>query len=527
MTVVPQQFDPLSCDGQTLSRNLRELGAALHRSSWAPCLSYHGIDVIDVLTSPLHHALLKLLRLSPGGSVATPSKSAFGWGGWISARNAAYRVKQRYLARKFSRRAEPFRQVDYLFWPRNANHLNAQQPVIAELRRRDAPLGIIACQVSSLAELLRRKEPAMFAPAGWPQAHAAARRDGRRLARSLARLPAVPSESLGLPNGERLLANLRRVLINHLPDACIAIVNAEQAVERLSPRVFVVGYDITMEGRAACLVGRRLGISSAVLMQGSFSGASILKTHVADRVIVYGNAQRLDLLSSGVPDDRIAVCGAPYLDSRPQQTGAIDARIAERFRLDPARPYVLVATSGPGHAVSLAHHEQSVDAIAQLSADLPNVQFVVKLHPKDSTTFYDAARAKNPQSRLCVVPSGTSGLPKDIFDWFQGCSLMLTGASATAFEAMVLDVPVVTMDLCSEFRQVSFIDAGATAHVRSFPELTLTVRRLLETTDDTAVLRGRAREFLGEMFFALDGRSSERAADVIAALAQTSVRSPS
>lgn len=507
-------------NSRSVHQIIHDLGVMLRASAWASTLSYRGVDVPDVLTAPLYHAVLNQARASTSDST-TSNASAQRSRAWSSVRDAAYRLKQRYVAGRLRRRAEPIRQVDYLFWPRNANHWNAQHPVVTELRRRGDRAGILACHVSRFAELLQRKEPVMYAPAGWPQAISAARREGRRLARVLAQLPNVPFDAQALPNGERLLETVRRVIVEQLPNACAAIMNAEQAVEHLSPRVFVVGYDITIEGRAACLVGRRFGVPSAVLLQGSFSGATILKSHVADRVIVYGNAQRRDLLNNGVPDGQIAVCGAPYLDRCPRQSGAMNPRIVERLGLDPARPYVLVATSGPGLAVSHAHHEQTVDAVAQLSASLPEVQFVVKLHPKDSTTFYDAVRTKHPQSRLCVVPSGTDGLPKEIFDWFQGCSLMLTGASATAFEAMVLDVPVVTIDLRNEFRQVSFIDAGATAHVRSLPELEQTARRLLDSPQEVAVLRGRAREFLGEMFFALDGRSSERAADVLAGLAQT------
>ena len=44
---------------------------------------------------------------------------------------------------------------------------------------------------------------------------------------------------------------------------------------------------------------------------------------------------------------------------------------------------------------------------------------------------------------------------------------MLTGASAVAVEAMLMDVPVVTMDFCNEIHGVDFIDAGATIHVNT------------------------------------------------------------
>lgn len=521
MTMTAERREAEILDGRALQRVLRRASATLHASPWSPLLTYHGIDVLDALAAPLHHALLRAVRRSTGQVAGDSHKRSSPWNVCrAKVRLAAYRLKQRYLSYRAAQQAEPMHSVDYLFWPRSGNHFVAHRPVIAELRKQNASLGVLTSGPAMFAEVRRRGESAMFAPAAWPEAAAEARREGRRRAAAPAWQAQVRLDSDEGPAEDKLPTDLfRDVLIDSLPDACVAIALAEQAVERLSPRVIVVGYDITLEGRAACLVGRARGIPTAVLMQGSFSGASILKSHVADRVIVYGNAHRRDLENAGVPADRIAVCGAPYLDRCPKQSHEIDARIVRHLGLDRSKPYLFVATSGPGHAVSVEHHQQTVDAVTRLAGELPECQIVVKLHPKDSPRYYEAARSRFPQSRLHVVPHGTEGLPTQIFDWFQGCNALLTGASATAFEAMVLDVPVVSIDLCHEFREVSFIDAGATAHVRTYAELKETVQRLTDTPSEADEIRRRAKPFLAEMFYALDGRSAQRASEALSDLA--------
>ena len=56
---------------------------------------------------------------------------------------------------------------------------------------------------------------------------------------------------------------------------------------------------------------------------------------------------------------------------------------------------------------------------------------------------------------------------------------MLTGASTVAVEAMLMDVPVVTMDFRDEIHEVDFIDAGATMHVRTGEALVEAVAEIL------------------------------------------------
>src|SRR4029079_7481214 len=126
---------------------------------------------------------------------------------------------------------------------------------------------------------------------------------------------------------------------------------------------------------------------------------------------------------------------------------------------------ILVATSGPGHRISHEHHQVVIANLARLSAEFPDVPLVVKLHRKDRLEYYQQALDR--RHRLILVREESSGFPRGIFEWLSGCSVVLTGASPVAVEAMLMDVPVVTMDFCQEIRGVDFIDAGATTHVQT------------------------------------------------------------
>ena len=180
---------------------------------------------------------------------------------------------------------------------------------------------------------------------------------------------------------------------------------------------------------------------------------------------------------------------------------------------------MLVATSGPGHSVSLAHHLTVIENLLAVSAHLPELAFIAKLHRKDNPQHYHELAAKHPaKRRLIVVPAGSPGVPDNILDWLQGCRAVLTGALMVAIEAMMMNVPVITMDFAQELSGVEFIDAGATRHVRTLAELEDRLRAVLAAGAGSEPLPATTA-FLRDAFFALDGHSSDRVAELLLSLA--------
>jgi hypothetical protein len=305
---------------------------------------------------------------------------------------------------------------------------------------------------------------------------------------------------------------VRRTVIELLPLVSEAIANAHAALDAFGARLLVVGNDLTTEGRAGCRVARLRGIPTAMFMHGTIAGDPLQSMHVADRILVYGNVHRDELAQRGFPQDHIVVCGAPSLDNRPRQTGQVNAQLRDRLGLQAGDPWILVTTSGPGHRISMAHHKLVIEHLARLSAAVPTTPVVVKLHRKDHIEHYQQALHNSAGRKLIVVGVNTPGYPRDIFEWLDGCPVVLTGASAVAVEAMLMDVPVVTMDFRKEVLGVDFIDAGATTHVRTGEALVEAVTEILAGHAPSAEAQARVRAYLEESFCALDGRSASRAA---------------
>lgn len=502
----PPQVDPVS--HEAILNWIVELQAAMRAVSFAELLDFDGVEALDVLVSPLFVSALYALR-SDGPQPRPPARRLV-----ERVRDWAYCRKSGWQQRIAAWRSAAPEPADVVLWTRDITHTVNMQPLAIALRQRGVSCGLLACQAAVFNQLRKQNIDAVYTVGAWPKVVRKAKREGVRRAKQLAacgRWPVPPFEG---PLADTLERAVRNTVISQLPSTSEAIANARAALARSACRLLVVGNDLTIEGRAGARVAAALGIPSAVFMHGSISATPLHAMHCADRLLVFGESQRRDLLRLGIADKAIVVCGIPSLDRRPRQTGRIHPLLQSRLGLKSGEPWILVATSGPGHSISHAHHEKVVANLARLSASLPDVPVVVKLHRKDRLENYQRALNDRAGAKLFVVPPNARGFPADIFEWLQGPTMLLTGASSTAIEAMLMDVPVITMDYCNEINGADFIDAGATVHVKTGDALEAAVRKILAGGTPEEV-RHRAQNFLKDAFLALDGRAAERGAAVL------------
>jgi hypothetical protein len=496
---------------------LEQVKASVAETSSAELLDLDGVDAFDSLTSELYLTTLATLR---SGAALTPP-----WTRTVyeSARHLAYRVKRRLIEAAARQHSAPPREADILFWPRDVTHVKALAPVGYALGNLGVSSQFLACQPASVDRIWEQGIAPIYTLSAWPARVRQARREGARRARHLARSRSWRLPDLGNVSGDYLEPSLRSVVVRSMPIVVEAVSNAREALRRVRPRVLVVGNDLTLEGNIGCRVAAQAGLSTAVFMHGTITGIPMQAHHLADQIYVYGDAHRMELLERGISDTRIVVCGNPSMDSRSRIRGKTHPQLKARLGLRDDTPWILVATSGPGHRISHAHHATLITNLSELARAFPKVPVVIKLHRKDRLEYYASILKASGDLPLHIVPHDAAGFPSDIFDWLQGCSMILTGASTTAIEAMALDIPVITMDYCNELYSIDFIDAGATLHVTDVGGLIAAVQELRSTGQLPANVQQRVMEFLKGTYFALDGKSSQRAAESLRRLATREV----
>lgn len=504
-------------DASAILKWIGTLRAASRHSPWRPLLDFDGVDALEVLLSPIYLTVLNTFRQGHSGSGAASDSL------WSRARLQLYLFKMGWRDRKAAKLSASAVPADILLWSRDITHTVILHPVAQALREKGARCTLMACQSTTFGGLHGRDPSAIFSRSLWPEELQQAHADGLRRANDLAATSWTVPEFPGRPDAN-LDGPLRRTLIEMLPLASEAIANARVALDRLQAKVLVVGNDLTMEGRAGCLVAAQRGVPTAMFMHGSISADPMQAQHLAGRVLVYGETHRQELVQQGVAAERVVVCGAPNLDRRPRQTGQVHPLLQSRLGLKPGEPWVLVATSGPGHRISHQHHQTLIQNLVKLCLAFPTLPVVVKLHRKDRLEYYRQGLKDCEAARLVIVSESARGFPHGIFEWLQGCKLVLTGASAVAVEAMLMDVPVISMDFRDEIHDVDFIDAQATHHVTTAEGLIEAIRPL-SAGQSLRTRQAQVDAYLQSAFFALDGQSSARGAQCLVNLLSQGARS--
>lgn len=289
----------------------------------------------------------------------------------------------------------------------------------------------------------------------------------------------------------------------------------EQVVK---PKVVCVGYDITFEGRLACRFFSSKSIPTVCIQHGDMSGI-LNSEHIVDEFYVYGEDIR-QTLSRRNKEGRttFVVTGAPYLDGRELPATTHPKKVPALLGCPVNKPYVLVAFSGPGNNTSIEHHRKLIEAVYALNRDMPELTLVIKLHPKDRMEYYDEVNKHFPQQTVHVLKNIPGHQHLSIFDWLSGCSVLLTGASTTAVEALLCEIPVITLDLQQEYKGISFIDREATLHVTQETALVPAVERLVYDSAFRKEMLERATPFLDDYFFLRDHRAATRCAERITQL---------
>ncbi|MCK6546326.1 capsular biosynthesis protein [Myxococcota bacterium] len=280
-----------------------------------------------------------------------------------------------------------------------------------------------------------------------------------------------------------------------------------RALQERKPDVLSVGNPCTLEGAVGVHAASSMGIPSLALQHGDYSQAHAewARSDVT-MITAWGEAPAATLVKLGVTRERIIITGAPWADA---------LHVAEKVRRAGPRR-VLVALSGAGHAVGLPEHTSHVRRIVEASRALPDVELVFRLHPKDKRDLYERMMRELPGSKGVIV-EGRSAPP--IHDELPKFDALLTVTSASAMDAMLHGLPVVTLARAPGEVSPAFVEAGTTTRVDADEDLATVLRRVLGDGQDPET-RARARAWVARYFGPRDGGAAARVAGALLGLAR-------
>ncbi len=290
------------------------------------------------------------------------------------------------------------------------------------------------------------------------------------------------------------------------------IVRVFDAVQRLfdSQRIgaaLTISSIVWMDS-AVNLIARANRVPSLTLQHGLILNRDLF-CHVpilATRKVVWGQAMVEWYRRYGFPDSRVQVVGSPRFDVIYNRKWCGKQELHRKLGIDQDRPIMVYATGTEANTI--------VPLIIEGIRSVPDLYLLMLLHPSESALVdrYEQLAGGYPNCR--VARYGEINL----YDALSGADLFITHCSTAGLEAMLFNLPVITVEPFPSY--FSYGDLGATIRVTDSPGLNQAVRKLLAEEDFRLGAVAQYQRFLSE-YCQPGGEASRRLFDELDLLLET------
>ena len=231
---------------------------------------------------------------------------------------------------------------------------------------------------------------------------------------------------------------------------------------------------------------------------------------IPDRTAVYGTYHK-DLLTkvSAYPVDSVVVTGQPRYDIL-YYADKIYSKDKNFKKFEINLDYKIILWITQCHGLSNEENIKNFKAVFETMQNLKDVTLIIKQHPGEGKEYTKMIEKylNSYKINAVVTPkdSDTSGL-------LYACDLMITRHSTTAMEAVVLNKPVIILNLSGEPDPVEYVKEGVALGVYDEKDLKATIDKLLKDDSELAKNRGK---YIEKYLYKLDGKATERVVNLIA-----------
>lgn len=282
------------------------------------------------------------------------------------------------------------------------------------------------------------------------------------------------------------------------------------------PDIVIVLTDTTPPCRIAVLTARLAGVPSLLLLHSGMVGRNYeCPDFLVDKIAVPGDFAREILKNCGVDEKKLVVTGYPSYDALVHAEGHFQRNvICRKFGLDPRRSILVFTTEN----LPIRESELLARAVYSAVKGFPSLQFIVKVHPSESELSIYSKLAKELDLQAVITRDAS------IYEVLYVCDLVVTGFSATALDAMMLNKPVVTINFTGLKDPLPFADDGAAIGVYEERTLKSAIEAALYDEILKKKLRRKQKEFVFRHSYSKDGRATIRVVDLIEKMTSTAVR---
>jgi len=295
---------------------------------------------------------------------------------------------------------------------------------------------------------------------------------------------------------------------NALLRSAAAILSLDGILKQFRPDIVIPIPDSSYLGMAAVAIARKNHLPSLTTLAGQIFDHPQYGFLNADVIAVNGASAGNVFRKRGVSPERIVVTGMAHYD--------------ETFELANSEQPREKAESGLVAFLSenlpLSETFRMITSVAEVVLSTPGTRMIIRPHPRENPTIYGDFVKRFSSGRITV----DSTTP--LLELLLKAGVCVTGFSNVAVEAMILNRPVICMNLEERPDMLNYIGEGAALGIRK-PEETASVmsNALFDEGVKAALARGR-RAFLEKHFYRTDGESSLRIVSLVETMTESSRR---
>ncbi|MFC1952768.1 UDP-N-acetylglucosamine 2-epimerase [Chloroflexota bacterium] len=301
-----------------------------------------------------------------------------------------------------------------------------------------------------------------------------------------------------------LLAELRQLCIM----AVSRILFLEKLIKAVSPDILcVMPQDHFLQKMGLALTRHQSNLPIlACSAAWETSDSSSFRRHIrADRLAVMGEEIKRIYVESGLEPERISVTGAAHFDQLFNRNREYDEQVLLEHGINPEKK-IIVFTTQPG---TVGEIEELLVGIIEAVKKIESIQLVVKTHPDEGSIPYQTIVKRYVNPDIHVI--------KDInlYSLISCCELLVTKHSTTALEAMMIDKPVVTINLSGQPDPVPYAEEGVAIGAYRREDIEPAILEALNNEDTRSQLKAARKKFIRKWAGEPDGNASLRVVKLI------------
>jgi len=280
------------------------------------------------------------------------------------------------------------------------------------------------------------------------------------------------------------------------------------------PKLIITANTKNWDGRIFTEIANMLNLQSLTIQEGLYGIPSFDHMFNSENIALYGDGVRDEFRKRGVEEGRMIVTGAPVYDFMKDRVGvkkgASNVKCLEKYGINGGEKLIVFASQPHDNKIyKIEEKRKMFRALIEVMPSLPNKKLVIKLHPYESDELTNGVRKGFDRNNVVVVKD------VNIFDLIGVCDLLITKFSTSAMEAILLGKPVIIMNLGGMPDIFPYVENNVALGVYRSEDLLPAIKRILEGDKMYKEFLAERERFVRKFAFRLDGKATERVADLI------------